>query len=173
MDEYDDLFEVMGYSGEGFGGGQLGAAGLVRVGAEPGAIRTVSATGASRATAVRVRLVPMSARGTGVRVLRVLVPDEPAYLVEYRTPAGRDARIVAGSWRPSPGVRVLRETADGASVELDATPGGRRYDRSLPPGVTFVSHSGAVRITVAAQDAGGADLVLDASEEDDPPATHR
>lgn len=150
---YDDLFDVMGYSGEGFGEGNLGAVHIDQLGADPAGVRVLTSTG-------RVVLAPLSAR-SGTRVLKIAVRGEPLYYAEYRTATGRDAAPAAGAWRPSVGVRILRvDPDDGGSLELDASPGsGRTYDRALRPGRTFVTASGRVRITV--RSAAAARAVLD------------
>lgn len=158
--EYDDLFDVMGYSGEGFGGGYLGVVGIDALGVDPEGIRVV------REAESGVRVLPLSQVGRGVRGLRIEVPGEPVHYVEYRTAAGRDAGLARGPWRPATGVRILRLDPakgaggglDGDGLELDATPGGRRYDRALPAGQRFSSASGRVQITVRGQDSSGATL---------------
>lgn len=151
--EYDDLFDVMGYSGEGYGRGYVGAVGLDTLGVQGAGVRTVGASTAD------VTLVPFSRVDGGVRVLKIEVPGEPVYFVEYRTGEGRDAEAAAGGWSPSTGVRILRRNpATGGSLELDASPGGWRYDRALPTGGTFTSASGRIRVTLRRADGAGADI---------------
>lgn len=161
--DYDDLFDVMGYSGEGFGNGYLGAVGVDRLGVDPGGFVDV------RASARGIRLLPIDRIGSGPRFLRVVVPGEPVYYAEVRSGAGRDADVVAGVWNPSMGVRILRADPqeEGGSIELDTSPGGWRYDRALGRGRTFTSVGGHVRITVSAFGAGGARL--DVEVDDDVP----
>ncbi|MDO5629167.1 MAG: M66 family metalloprotease [Mobilicoccus sp.] len=154
--DYDDLFDVMGYSGEGFGGGNLNAVGVDLLGVDPGGFRDVAASTSG------VQILPISRIGEGVRMLRIRVPGEPVYYVEYRTASGEDAAVMRSPWRPSPGVRVLR--ADpvagdlGGSLELDMSPGGWQYDRSLGAGRTFTSAGGGLRVTVRSADLSGAVL---------------
>ncbi|WP_168583357.1 zinc-dependent metalloprotease family protein [Gephyromycinifex aptenodytis] len=150
--EYDDLFDVMGYSGRGFGQGSLNAVNLDRLGADPAAIRSLS-------TSARVPLAPLSA-SAGVRGVKMLAGDGVEYYAEYRTATGRDAAPSTGAWRPRMGVRILRvDPETGDSLELDATPAkGSRFDRALLPGRTFVSASGRLRVRVVSANASGAVL---------------
>lgn len=153
--DYDDLYDVMGYSGEGFGDGSLGAVGIDRLGADPAAIRTVDATTSG------LRLQPLARVGSGVRVAKITAPGEPVYYVEYRAATGRDRAIATGEWRVSTGVRILRENPEGGSLVLDTSPGGWRYDRDLSAGQTFVSASGGVRVRVGRVDDDGATIDVD------------
>lgn len=163
--DYDDLYDVMGYSGEGFGGGHLNAVGIHHLGADPEGVRTV------RASTSGIRLLPISRIGQGQRVLRIEVPGEPVYYAEYRTAQGRDKAIATGEWRPSTGLRVLREDPKNGSVELDTSPGGWRYDRALRVGGRFTSASGVLRLTVTRADDEGVTVDVTIGEPAPAPTT--
>ena len=55
QDEYDDLFDVMGYSGTGYGEGSLNGVQLNALGLLPTAVRRITTTGTTK-----VRLAPLS-----------------------------------------------------------------------------------------------------------------
>lgn len=155
---YDDLFDVMGYSGQGFGEGNLNGPHLDVMGLNPGAVRLV---GPGTTTAV---MAPLSTATNG-RVLRIPDPAGPVYYLEYRTATGRDVYPLRSPDRPSAGVRVIRADphyryATG-SYELDASPSrAHDYQRNLAVGATFRSASGLVRVTVTGQSASGAVVVV-------------
>lgn len=147
---YDDLLDVMGYSGPGFGEAALNAVHVDQLGVDPAAVVTVEAGHGPR----RVE-VPAMSSGLPGRAVRLEEPDGPTYYVEFRTPTGVDANHDASGWSPQMGVRILRsdprfEDATG-SLELDATPEDRGdYRRALPQGRSFTSVSGRVRVTTVA-----------------------
>lgn len=161
---YDDLFDVMGYSGTGYGEGNLNAVHLDGMRLLPGAVRKVAA-GSGVTTA---RITPLSTT-TGNRTLKVTDASGVSYFVEYRTYSGRDAVGASNPWRPAWGVRVLREDpmapASAGSYELDATPtrSAGDYNRSIPVGGTFTAASRKLSIVVNAADATGATLTITSS----------
>ncbi|GMA38549.1 hypothetical protein [Mobilicoccus caccae] len=124
-----------------------------------------------RASTSGIRLLPISRIGQGQRVLRIEVPGEPVYYAEYRTAQGRDKAIATGEWRPSTGLRVLREDPKNGSVELDASPGGWRYDRALRVGGRFTSASGVLRLTVTRADDEGVTVDVTIGEPAPAPTT--
>jgi Metallo-peptidase family M12B Reprolysin-like len=159
---YDDLFDVMGYSGTNYGEGSLNAVHLSGMNLLPTAVRNIVA-GPGVTTA---RITPLSTT-TANRTLRVTDPSGAVYFVEYRTNSGRDTVAARNPWRPSWGVRVLRSDpatpASSGSYELDSTPtslSSSDYNRSIPVGGTFRSASRGLTIRVAAQDAAGATLTI-------------
>ncbi|HYO86122.1 MAG TPA: zinc-dependent metalloprotease family protein [Dermatophilaceae bacterium] len=159
--EYDDLFDVMGYSGVGFGEGNLNGPHLDAMGLLPAAIRRLP-LGTTKAA------IPWLSSGKAARVLRVTDPAGGLYYVEYRTATGPDAVTLRSRDRPTAGVRVLRPDpryrGSIGSYELDATPaGGWDYVRALSPGATFVSAGGGVRITVTGQTPSAATVVVTAA----------
>ena len=159
---YDDLFDVMGYSGDTYGEGNLNAVHLDGMGLLPGAVRTIAAdSGVTTA-----RITPLSTSTDG-RTLKVTDPGGDSYFVEYRTNSGLDSIAASNPWRPAWGVRVLRDDPQAppsaGSYELDATPtslSGFDYNRSIPVGGTFTAASQKLTIRVAAQDATGATLTI-------------
>lgn len=170
---YDDLLDVMGYSGPGYGEGNLNAVHLDGMGLLPNAVRRIAAN--SGVTAARI--TPLSTT-TANRTLKVTDPSGANYFVEYRTNSGRDAVAGQNPWRPAWGVRVLRDDprapASGGSYELDATPtslSGYEYNRSIPVGGTFTAASGKLTIKVASQDPTGATLTITNSTAPLPPFT--
>lgn len=158
---YDDLFDVMGYSGTSFGEGNLNAVHLDGMNLLPNAVRKIAANSGVTAT----RLTPLSTT-TDSRTLKVTDPNGSHYFVEYRTNSGRDAVAARNPYRPSWGVRVLREDPEAAasagSYELDATPTSdtNDYNRSIPVGGTFTAASGRVTIKVTAADASAASVTV-------------
>lgn len=145
LQEYDDLFDVMGFSGPGFGEGNLNGPHVHALGLDHRAVLTVTRS-------MNVSLNPLSRIGTR-RVLRIVERGGAVYFVEWRTASGRDAVASRSEWTPQLGVRILRpdprEKSSTGSLELDATPGGSGapYARSLPKGRTFVSATGRTRVT--------------------------
>lgn len=152
-DAYDDLLDVMGYSGVGYGEGNLNAAHLDDLGLTPGAIQTVTGGEVT---------VPTLASGSPGRGVKVTDDAGVTYYLEYRTPTGRDAVATSNPWTPSTGVLLYREDPDGygghGSLQLDATPSAAYYDyaRSLRPGATFTSASGTLAVTTVSQAADSA-----------------
>jgi hypothetical protein len=159
---YDDLFDVMGYSGATYGEGSLNAVHLDGMGLLPGAVRTIGAdSGVTTA-----RIAPLST-GAADRTLKITDPGGASYFVEYRTDSGLDSVAARNPWTPAWGVRVLRDDPQvppsAGSYELDASPtslSSSDYNRSIPPGGTFTAASRKLTIRVAAQDATGATLTI-------------
>ncbi len=159
---YDDLLDVMGYSGPGFGEGNINGPHLDVMGLLPASVRKIG-TGT---TTVKIR--PLSAASAEGRVLRIADPTGVTYYVEYRTSSGLDAVPLQSVDRPSPGVRILRPDPryrDGSgSYELDTTPTTAwDYQRALAPGSSFTSASGRVRVSVTGQNPQEATLVVSVS----------
>jgi hypothetical protein len=159
---YDDLFDVMGLSGEGYGEGSLNAVHVDGMNLLPAAVRTISANSG----ATTARIAPLSTTASG-RTLKITDPDGAIYFVEYRTNSGRDVVALENPQHPAWGVRVLRgdpkAPASAGSYELDPTPISLSiddYNRSIPVGGTFRAASGKLSITVAAQDSSGATLAI-------------
>ena len=153
---YEDLLDVMGYSGETYGEGNLNAAHLDDLDLDPTAIRAV--TGPATVT-----VPPLSSTTTAPgRGLRVTDTNGATYYVEYRTATGRDAVAGLDSYLPSMGVLLYRDPSayrGHGSYHLDATPHRSDdfdYDRALRPGATFTSAAGTLTITTVSQDADGA-----------------
>ena len=158
---YDDLFDVMGYSGTNFGEGSLNAVHLDGMKLLPNAVRKIAA-GSGVTT---LQLAPLSTT-TDNRTLKITDPSGSNYFVEYRTNSGRDAVAGLNPYRPSWGVRVLRDdpqaAASAGSYELDATPTSvtNDYNRSIPVGATFTAASHQLTIKVTAADAAGASVTI-------------
>jgi hypothetical protein len=158
---YDDLFDVMGYSGVTYGEGNLNAVHLDGMHMLPNAVRLIT----SSTPVSTVRLTPLSTATDG-RTLKITDPAGANYFVEYRTNSGLDKVAALNPWKPSWGVRVLREDpagpASGGSYELDATPTTfvNDYNRSIPVGNTFIAASRKLTIKVNAADATGATVTV-------------
>ncbi|HEX7536350.1 MAG TPA: hypothetical protein VF391_05030 [Dermatophilaceae bacterium] len=163
---YDDLFDVMGYSGLYYGEGNLNAVHLDGMNLLPNAVRKIQANSG----VTTVRITPLSTSADD-RTLKVTDPSGARYFVEYRTKSGRDATASLTGLSPAWGVRVLRDDPgaldwpvppSAGSYELDATPTSRDvdYNRSIPVGGTFSAASGKLTITVTAADAEGASLTI-------------
>jgi hypothetical protein len=158
---YDDLFDVMGFSGATYGEGNLNAVHLDGMRLLPGAVRRIPA-GSGVTTA---RITPLSTT-TSSRTLKITDASGARYFVEYRTGSGRDAVAGVNPYRPAWGVRVLREDpkapASGGSYELDATPTAqtRDYNRSIPVGGVFTAASRRLTLKVTAADRTGATLTI-------------
>jgi hypothetical protein len=175
-EEYGDLLDVMGYSGERYGEGNLNAVHMDQMGNTPSAVQTITTDGTHT-----VRLAPLSADVASLRAVKIVDGEGSAYYVEYRTGSGRDT--VAPSIGAALGVRVLRQdparTISSALV-LDATPTGpsrsngswfeHDYDNSLAAGRTFTSAAGTVTVTVDSADAAGAALTIVRGEVPSVPA---
>lgn len=153
---YEDLLDVMGYSGETYGEGNLNAAHLDDLGLDPTAIRPVVGP-------TTVTIPPLSDTTAAGRGLRLTDTNGESYYVEYRTAAGRDAVVTRNPWSPSTGVLLYREDPSAyrrhGSYHLDATPTGSAafdYDRALRPGSTFTTGTGTLSVTTVSQDARGA-----------------
>ncbi|HEY0360064.1 MAG TPA: hypothetical protein VGD11_15895 [Mycobacteriales bacterium] len=159
-EEYGDLLDVMGYSGVGFGEGNLNAVNLDRMGFLPGAVAQVTAEGTRT-----VRIAPLSTAPTGSRAVKITDRAGNRYYVEYRTDSGRDAITARNGGRSALGVRVLRQNPgrkNSSAEVLDPSPTGtgRDYRNNLPVGATFTSAAGLVRVTVDSADATGATLTI-------------
>jgi hypothetical protein len=159
---YDDLFDVMGYSGTNYGEGSLNAVHLDGMHLLPHAVRKIPANSG----VTTVRITPLSTT-TDNRTLKITDPGGANYFVEYRTNSGRDAVAGRNPWHPSWGVRVLRDDPNAppsaGSYELDATPtslGMSDYNRSIPVGGTFTVASKKVTIKLNEEDASGATLTI-------------
>lgn len=161
-ESYDDLLDVMGYSGPGFGETALNAVHVDALGAEPSAVETVEPPASGAPASVTLRVPPMASGAPG-RAVKVAEPGGPTYYVEYRTPEGLDANYAASGWQPELGVRILRtdprfRDASG-SIELDATPHDKSdYARALPVGGEFVSAGGGVRVETVATESDAATI---------------
>jgi hypothetical protein len=160
--EYDDLFDVMGYSGTSFGEGNLNAVHLDGMNLLPDAVRKIPAN--SGATTARITSLSTT---TASRTLKITDPSGAEYFVEYRTNSGLDTVAGRNPWKPSWGVRVLRDDpnapASAGSYELDVTPTSLTsydYNRCIPVGGTFTSASGKLTLRVTAQDPSGATLTI-------------
>lgn len=159
---YDDLFDVMGYSGTHYGEGNLNAVHIDGMNLQPNAVRRIPA--GSGVTSARI--TPLSTT-TNYRTVKVVDSSGINYFVEYRTNTGRDMAAGLTYFRPAWGVRVLRDdpTAprSAGSYELDATPTSLisdDYQRVIPVGGTFTSATGKLTIKVLSQDASGASLSI-------------
>lgn len=157
---YEDLLDVMGYSGETYGEGNLNAPHLDDLGLDPSAIRSV----AGPAT---VTIPPLSETTAAGRGLRLTDTNGETYYVEYRTATGRDAVATVNAWKPSMGVLLYREDPSAyrhhGSYHLDATPqrsDAFDYDRALLPGMTFTTGTGTLTVTTLSQDAHGAVVAI-------------
>ena len=154
---YGDLLDVMGYSGERYGEGNLNAVHVDRTGLTPTAVKAVTTNGTRT-----VRIAPLSAPVAQLRTLLVTDGSGGRYYAEYRTDSGRDGVARRNEQDPGLGLRVLREdpAQRNGSYVLDGTPTGRTYDyaNALPTGATFTSANGAVVLKLSAADATGATL---------------
>ena len=166
---YADMFDVMGYSGAGYGEGSLNAAHIDGLGLLPTAVQDVGP-----GTAQAVRIGRMSATRTAVRAARIADGWGNRYWVEYRTNSGLDAITAAGNpSSPSLGVRILKDdpeqTTYGGSYVLDPTPTGLGSDNTnnLAVGTSFTSENGLITVTVAGADANGANLTITNRPVDD------
>jgi hypothetical protein len=159
-EEYGDLLDVMGLSGERFGEGSLNAVNLDRMGLLPGSVQKITTEGTST-----VRIAPLSATPTSRRAVRVTDRAGNVYYVEYRTDSGLDTVATRNPYQPALGVRVLRQhpgRKNSSAVVLDPSPTGtgRDYRNNLPAGSAFTSAAGLVRVRVDAADADGATLTI-------------
>lgn len=157
---YEDLLDVMGYSGETYGEGNLNTPHLDDLGLDPAAIRPVVGP-------ATVTIPPLSATTAAGRGLRLTDTNGETYYVEYRTATGRDAVATVNAWKPSMGVLLYREDPsayrDHGSYHLDATPQASDsydYDRALRPGMTFTTGTGTLSVTTVSQDADGAVVTI-------------
>lgn len=151
--EYDDLLDVMGYSGRTYGEGSLNGAHIDDLGLQPTHVETVGADSARDAV-----LRPLSATGSAPRVVKVVDRAAGAYFVEYRTATGRDEVADRNQFRPQLGVRITRENPrtyyDRGSLIVDPTPSALRrtdYNRALPVGGVFRSASNRVTVRLVGQ----------------------
>ncbi|WP_298990717.1 Ig-like domain repeat protein [uncultured Pseudokineococcus sp.] len=141
---YGDLPDVMASTSTPYAAGNASAVALGRLGLlGPDDRRTVTATGVTS-----VPLAPLSDHA-GVRSLSVVDPRSgTTYYLENRQPAGRDTYGWAGYPGQTFGLRVLRSSAAGGTVVLDASPtsGGRDPDVVVGPGATFTSAAGGLQV---------------------------
>lgn len=158
---YDDLFDVMGYSGPAFGEGSLNIAHVEDLGIESDELVAVPAD-----TEVTLTVAPLADAAATTRGVKAVDTQGNVYFVQYRS-GGRDsAASAANYYRPQLGVQVVRENpkpgyATGSYV-LDASPtgAGNDYARALKPGATFTSHTGLVKVRVISQSASGATVTV-------------
>jgi hypothetical protein len=156
--DYDDLLDVMGYSGPTFGEGNLNLAHQDDFGIQSDVIRSITAHGTTS-----VKIAPLSSTSAAVRGVKVTDVNGQTYFLQYRTKSGRDAVAARNPLRPALGVEVLREDPDAyeghGSYQLDATPttiGDTDYRRSIPTGGTLVSGSRHIAFQVTSQTSTGA-----------------
>jgi hypothetical protein len=164
--EYNDLFDVMGYSGTNFGEGNLNAVHLDGMNLLPGAVRKIL----SNSGVTTIKIPPLSTALTTAtinRTLKITDPNGSRYYVQYRTRSGRDRAGALTGYSPAWGVQLLRDNpsvpASSGSYELDATPTSLSFDdynRSLRVGQTFTAASKKVSIKVVSQDSTGATLII-------------
>jgi hypothetical protein len=158
---YDDLFDVMGYSGVNYGEGNLNAVHLDGMGLLPNAVRKIT----SSTLVTTAQITPLSTATDG-RTLKITDDSGANYFVEYRTNSGLDTVAARNPWAPSWGVQVLRDDPNAppsaGSYELDATPtsAAYEYNRAIPVGGTFVAASGNVTIKVSAADTTSATVIV-------------
>lgn len=131
--EYDNLFDVMGYSSSGYGQGNLSVVHLDHLGLDPTAIRALDAGTSS------VAIPPLSNLDAAGRGVKLVDPAGAVYYLEYRTATGRDA---------TPPVRV------------GGAPAAKDYDRALPVGGLFTSASGQVSVRLDAATGSGARVTV-------------
>jgi hypothetical protein len=154
---YDDLFDVMGFSGPTFGEGNLNVAHLDDLGLQDDVLRTI--TGRTTQT---VKVAPLSSTSTETRGLRVVDAQGRSYFVEYRTDSGRDRVARLNPGRPQLGVRVMQEDpqahANHGSYVLDATPttAASDYQRAVPRYGVLRTASRLTTVQVLRQDSTGA-----------------
>jgi hypothetical protein len=171
--EYDDLLDVMGFSGPTYGEGNLNVAHVDDLGVDGNALHRVPV--GDREV---VRIAPLSRTTAGVRGIQVTDHTGVDYFVQYRTPSGRDRAALANDWSPRLGVEVLREDpaaqAPTGSYLLDPTPttsDRKDYARTLPVGGVFRSDSGLLTVKVTSADSTGATLAVTNSDVAQVPAT--
>ncbi len=146
---YGDLFDVMSYSGDTVGHGNLGVALQHRLGVTAGGIRSVTASGV-----YDVAALPVRATG-GTHGLTVVDPvNDVRYFVELRGDSPGDNRAAAFWREPAKGVRITRPdiSQTGASMVLDTSYGTSRYDWSLKTDQVFTSVSGNVKVQTLSYD---------------------
>ena len=160
---YDDLLDVMGYSGNLFGEGNLNAAHVAAMGLLPGAVQDVNLLSGN----ATYRIAPLSAASTALRGLRITDSTGERYYLNYRTLSGRDSVAARNYYRPSVGVEVLRDdpaySPSLGSYLLDPTPtslGYTDYNRAVPVGGVFRAASGTLAVKVLSQDADGATIAV-------------
>ena len=157
--DYDDLFDVMGFSGETYGEGNLNAAHLDDMGLQSDVITSITTH-----TTRTVKIAPLSSASTAPRGVRVVDAKGRPYFVEYRTDTGRDRMARTNANRPQLGVRVLQESpgsyGEHGSHVLDATPSSATWDyrRAIPASGVFRTASRLTTVQVLRQDASGATL---------------
>lgn len=160
---YDDLLDVMGYSGETFGEGNLNAAHLDDMGIQADVVQTVP-----RGTTATVRIAPLSSISSETRAVKVADADGHTYFLDYRTRSGRDAVAGRNPSHPQLGVEVLRDDPEldpeqpTGSYLLDATPTSQYFDynRALPVGGVFRSATKRLTFEVLSEDADGATVLV-------------
>lgn len=160
---YDDLLDVMGYSGETFGEGNLNAAHLDDMGIQADVVQTVP-----RGSTATVRIAPLSSTSGGTRAVKVADADGHTYFLDYRTSSGRDTAAGRNPSHPQLGVEVLREDPEldpgqaTGSYLLDATPTPHYFDynRALPVGGVFRSATQRLTFEVLSEDAEGATVLV-------------
>jgi len=91
---YDDLMDVMGFSGANYGEGNLNAVHLSGMNLLPTAVRRIAASSG----VTTARIAPLSTT-TNSRALKITDPSGASYFVEYRTSSGRDTVAARNPWR--------------------------------------------------------------------------
>lgn len=167
---YDDLLDVMGYSGEGFGEGNLNVPHLDDMGIQSDVITTVK-PGETRT----ITIAPLSSTSGDPRGIRIDRGEENSYFVQYRTNSGRDSVATRNPYHPSLGVEVLREDpARGTgSVLLDTTPTSldtTDYQRTLQAGSTFLDAAADLTVKLISSSDSGATVEIVNKATAAPPA---
>lgn len=149
VDDYRDLYDVMGYSWGPVG--SLSAAHAAALGVLPADQRaTVSPTSPGQAYA----LSPLSGR-SGIRGIQLTDARGVVYWLEYRTPTGRDAWLGGSENVPKlqRGVLLRRALGRNFTSLLDGSPSSSAgwsgdYQTALPVGVPVAVADDQLRITV-------------------------
>jgi uncharacterized protein with LGFP repeats len=165
VDEYGDLYDVMGASWDQIG--SLNAVQAAQLGALPDAdVATVPASGGT------FTLLALSA-SSGTRALALTGPSGQEYLLEYRQPTGQDAYLgTTANWVRLPaGVllhRVETDSTSSSSMLLDATPSAdARYatdaSSTFTVGTPAALACGGVTITVTSASSTAASVRISAT----------
>ncbi|NIZ90481.1 fibronectin type III domain-containing protein [Kineococcus rubinsiae] len=153
---YGNIWDVMSYSGNTVGHGNLNIANADKLGVVAGGIQNLTASGT-----YTLKALPNAADGQ-LHGLRVTDPaTNIRYYVELRGDNAGD-KIVASDWRqPAKGVVITKGdmTEKNASIVLDGTPSGNYnsdFNFAVPVGKTVDSASGKLHFKVISADTASA-----------------
>jgi Divergent InlB B-repeat domain len=150
MNEYGDIFDVMGYPWSGEAGlNDFNAYQKQALGWLGSRTQVVSTSG-------RYVVAPYESSASGIQVLRITTPSH-VYFIENRSSYGFDSDLPTGA--TSGAVMHIADASNGSDL-LDMTPSGSFSDAALPVGSSWTDPEGVFTLSVNGDTAAGLSTYL-------------